>query len=111
MKKYTDEQTQELQEVYSANPSRETVDELAAKYNVTPRSIIGKLSKMGIYQKAEYVPKYADKPVSKEELVLHIAHQLDVDPEKLAGLSKSQKPALLYLEEILVANEWIDPRD
>jgi len=99
--KYTPEQIVIMTEEYEENPSKETVDDLASRFNTSPRSIVGKLSRLGVYKKAPYTPKYAEKPISKEELVHKIAEHLEVDFEDLLGLSKAQKPALLRLVEIL----------
>ena len=100
-KKYTDEQIALMIEEYTFAPTKETVDFLADKFEVSTRSIIGKLSRLKIYQKVPYTPKYADKPVSKEELVHEICEMLALDYELMVGLTKSQKPALLYMVEQL----------
>tara|TARA_R110000772_G_scaffold66361_1_gene147819 strand:- start:20026 stop:20415 length:390 start_codon:yes stop_codon:yes gene_type:complete len=111
VKKYTEEQTQYILEEYEKNPTQDTIERLVAELEFPKRSIIGKLSRIGVYKKEPYKPKYAEKPISKEELVDHLANQLGADSEKLAGLSKSQKPALLYLEEILVEAGYIESRE
>jgi len=104
-KKYTDEEIAFMVEEYTYSPTKETVALLADKLGVSSRSIIGKLSRLKIYQKVPYTPKYAEKPVSKEELVARIADMLGLDLEKVEGLAKSQKPALLYMVEFLENNE------
>lgn len=96
-KKYTEEQIALMTEEYTFSPTKETVAFLADKFEVSTRSIIGKLSRLKIYQKVPYTPKYADKPVSKEELVHDICDILDLDYEQMVGLTKSQKPSLLYM--------------
>lgn len=101
MSKYTEDQIATMLESYTSNPSKETIDDLAEKLDKSTRSIIGKLSRLGIYKKAAYSPKYAVDVVTKEELVAKIADYLDLDVDLLIGLAKSQKPALLYLEESL----------
>lgn len=100
-RKYSEDEIKFMVEEYEFSPTKETVLFLAEKFETSPRSIIGKLSRLGVYQKNPYRPKYADKPVSKEELVANIARILDLDTEMLMGLEKSQKPALLYLSEQL----------
>lgn len=101
MSKYTDEQVALMLESYKNDPSKETIDDLAEKLDKSARSIIGKLSRLGVYKKVPYSPKYAEEVVTKEELVARIADYLDLDSDLLMGLAKSQKPALLYLEESL----------
>jgi hypothetical protein len=102
---YTEKDIEYIIEEYQESPNRTTVDSLAEELSVSPRSIIGKLSKLGVYRKAPYTPKYAEKPISKEELVTDIAHQLDLDLEALSGLSSSKKPALLLLHARL-GEKW-----
>jgi hypothetical protein len=109
--KYTEEQTAYITEKYTKSPTPETIGNLVAELGFPKRSIIGKLSRIGIYKKEPYKPKYAEKPISKEELVEHIAAQLGCDAEKLLGLSKSQKPALMYLEEVLLEAGYIEERE
>lgn len=111
MKKYTDEQTEYLLQEYQRNSSQETIERLVVELGFPKRSIIGKLSRLGVYKKEPYKPKYAEKPISKEDLVDHLSYQLGADSERLSGLSKSQKPALLYLEEILVEAGYIESRE
>lgn len=105
-KKYTKEEEAFIVEEYQHSPTKETVTFLAEKLEVSPRSIIGKLSRLGVYQKEAYTPKYAEKPISKEELVLQIANLLDLDVEALEGLAKSQKPALLYMANALQSKQY-----
>ena len=100
-KKYTDEQIAFMVEEYTHAPTKETVAFIADKLEVSSRSVIGKLSRLKIYQKVPYTPKYADKPVSKEELVHEICEMLDLDYEQMVGLTKSQKPSLLYIVSVL----------
>lgn len=104
-KKYTDEQISFMVEEYTYSPTKDTVLLLADKFEVSARSVIGKLSRLGIYQKTPYTPKYAEKPVSKEELVHDICEMLDLDYEQMIGLTKSQKPSLLYMVNELAARE------
>lgn len=103
---YTEDQVKYITREYEADPSRDTVDRLAVELGVSFRSIIGKLSKLGIYRSSRYVPKYAEKVVSKEELVAQLEHALDV---QLPGLAKSQKPALLTLVKKLEELQVIGP--
>ena len=114
-KKYTDEQIAFMVEEYTHAPTKETVAFIADKLEVSSRSVIGKLSRLKIYQKVPYTPKYADKPVSKEELVHEICEMLDLDYEQMVGLTKSQKPSLLYMVEVLHKNKRLwdacDPRE
>ena len=91
---YTTEEWEDIRTTYLANPTRETVDALAAKYDRTVRSVVGKLSKEGVYKKAVYRTKLNEIPCTKEELVEMIAKALSTPSELLEGLEKAPKNAL-----------------
>jgi DNA-binding XRE family transcriptional regulator len=95
---YTDEQTAFLVEKYQENPSMETVLLLAEKFDKTTKSIIGKLSREGVYKRAVYTSKSGEAPITKVELVSNIAETLGVEVESLVGLEKSPKTTLKTLE-------------
>ena len=95
---YTDEQTAFLVEKYSENPSMETVVLLAEKFDKTTKSIIGKLSREGVYKRAVYKSKSGELPITKVELVNNIAENLGIEVENLVGLEKSPKATLKTLE-------------
>ena len=86
---------------YSANPNRETVDRLADELNKSIKSIIGKLSREGVYQKAIYKTKTGEVPITKSEIILNIADLLDANGERLRGLEKAPKQELKYLYSIV----------
>ena len=95
---YTEEQTAFLVEKYQENPSMETVVLLAEKYGKTTKSIIGKLSREGVYKRAVYKSKSGESPITKLELVSNIAENLGIEVESLAGLDKAPKTTLKALE-------------
>jgi hypothetical protein len=82
---------------YEEAPTRETVEMLANELGKSTKSIIGKLSREGVYQKAIYVSKTGELPVTKKELVVKLSETLDGDLEQLEGLEKSPKQELKYL--------------
>ena len=98
---YTPEQTLMMVARYSAKPCRETVDELAAELDKSIKSIIGKLSREGVYRRQIYTTKQGDPPIRKEDLVAEIAAILDFEPEQLSGLDKTPKLILKRLKERL----------
>ena len=98
---YTDDQVQYMVDKYTANPNRETVDKLAEKLNKSIKSIIGKLSREGVYQKAIYRTKTGEVPMTKGEIIVQVAHTLEADYDRLAGLEKSPKQDLKYLYELV----------
>ena len=98
---YTEEQVQYMVDQYTAEPNRNTVDKLAEKLNKSIKSIIGKLSREGVYQKAIYKTKTGEVPMTKGEIIVKVAYLLDADYERLAGLEKSPKQDLKYLYELV----------
>ena len=96
---YTEEQTEYLVEQYEASPSMETVQYLADELGKTTKSIIGKLSREGVYKRAVYKSKSGESPITKLELVSNIAENMGVEVESLAGLDKAPKTALKTLEQ------------
>ena len=97
MANYSDEQVEYMVEKYNSTPSRETVEDLAKELSKSPKSIIGKLAREGVYQKVEYVSKTGEKPITKIEIVREIAGQLDLDETHLIGLEKAPKGVLKLL--------------
>jgi hypothetical protein len=98
---YSNDQVSMMIEKYSANPTRDTVDELAELLNKSIKSIIGKLSREGVYQKAIYKTKTGEVPVTKSEIIVEIANMLEADSGKLKGLEKAPKQDLKYLKSVL----------
>ena len=100
MANYTKEEVATLVRTYEENPSRETVEALSRELNRSLKSIIGKLSREGVYQKSTYVSKTGEKPITKEKLVRIVEVQLSVPENSLTGLEKSPKGVLKTLCEL-----------
>ena len=98
---YTEEQVSYMKTVYIAFPERETVERLAQEFDKSVKSIIGKLSREGVYKKTEYLTKTGEKPITKQEIVEKLSQKLDLDITALAGLEKAPKIALRNLEDSL----------
>lgn len=96
---YTEQITKELIEAYEDEPTRETVEKLAEMYSKSVKSIIGKLSREGVYRREIYKSKTGEVPVTKNEIVNNIADSLGIEIEALSGLEKSPKAALKNLEK------------
>ena len=101
MSNYTEEQTNMLVGAYLDSPTPETVEELAEKLAKSKKSIIGKLSREGVYRREVYVSKTGEKPITKMEIVDSIADGLGIEISALAGLEKSPKAALKNLERAI----------
>ena len=95
---YTPEQTEYITKEYLKDPGRETVDRLAEELGRSIKSIIGKLSREGVYRREVYKTKRGEKPVTKLEIVANIADALEMDDEELKGLDKTPKLVLKKLE-------------
>ena len=96
---YTAEQVKMMTTAYTENPSRETVEKLSEELDKSIKSIIGKLSREGVYKKTEYLTKTGEKPRTKTQIVENLASKLDIDITALAGLEKAPKVALKNLED------------
>ena len=77
------------------------VAELAHQLEVPERSIIAKLSSLGVYQKKTYTNKRGEVPVKKSEHIERIADLLDCDLELLESLEKVNKLVLKLIEQKL----------
>lgn len=98
---YTDTQVELMVKAYTNDPTREMVETLAEELNKSIKSIIGKLSREGVYQKAIYKTKTGEVPVTKEQLIKNIAELLEIDSSKIMGLEKAPKQDIKYLYTIL----------
>lgn len=85
---YTDEQTAEMVAEYEANPTRETVDTIAARMDKSARSVIAKLSSTGVYQTPQRTTKTGEAIVKKDELVAAISLWLNIDVPTLTKTGK-----------------------
>lgn len=107
--KYTKEITAKLEEDYLAGV---TTADLSAELGVPVRSIIAKLSSMGVYKKKQYLTKRGEIPIKKEEYIEKLAILLGVHQETLESLEKVNKSVLALLEsKLLVAKLQQDALD
>ena len=96
---YTETEVEHMRSKYQADPTREVVEELAEELNKSIKSIIGKLSREGVYKKAVYRTKTGELPVTKAEIIVKVADVIGADSTKLIGLEKAPKQELKYLLE------------
>lgn len=68
---------------------------------VPHKSIIAKLSSMGVYRKKEYLTKRGEVPVKKEEYIERISKLLDVQSDFLESLEKVNKSVLALISRKL----------
>jgi DNA-directed RNA polymerase specialized sigma subunit len=96
--KYTKEVTDRLIAEYE----RETpTEEIAKLLDVPERSVIAKLSSLGVYKKKTYLNKRGEVPIKKSEHIERIAQLLEVNSEILESLEKVNKTVLQLLEQRL----------
>ena len=103
--KYTTENTKKLVDDYVMGV---TVQELAQEFEVPERSIIAKLSSLGVYQKKQYLNKRGEVPTKKAEHIERIAELLQVNLELLESLEKVNKQVLIMIEQNLESKS--DPK-
>lgn len=96
--KYTTEITNKLVADYNAGVP---VADIAAELSVPERSVIAKLSSLGVYKKKQYLTKRGEIPVKKEEYIERIGKLLEVNLDTLESLEKVNKSVLALLEKRL----------
>ena len=98
---YTQQDVDLMLKAYTEKPSRDTVDKLAEDLDKSVKSIIGKLSREGVYQKQVYKTKAGEVPVTKEQLISGLAELFEIDSSKLMGLEKAPKQVIKYLHDTI----------
>lgn len=100
--KYTKEITDRLVQDYQAGTE---ISELAKNLEVPERSIIAKLSSLGVYQRRQYLNKRGEVPVKKSEYIERIGKLLNMNLELLESLEKVNKGVLQVIERELSKNK------
>lgn len=103
--KYTKEITDKLILDYQQGVEVKSIAALLTLEHGEPvpeRSIIAKLSSLGVYKKKEYLTKRGEMPIKKEEYIERIAKLLDVNAEILESLEKVNKSVLALIETKLM---------
>ena len=101
---YTESETAYMVQLYQEKPCMETVELLVEQLKRGKKSIIGKLSREGVYRREVYVSKTGEKPITKVEIVSNIADALDLEVALLAGLEKSPKEVLRRLSKAVAGS-------
>lgn len=105
--RYTKEICDRMVQQYTSGTS---VLDLATELQVPERSIIAKLSSLGVYQKKSYLNKRGEIPVKKAEHIERIAVLLDANLELLESLEKVNKTVLVMIERALERATQSDPK-
>jgi hypothetical protein len=93
--KYTKEITDSIVQQYQQGADTKTI---ANSLGVPDRSIIAKLSSLGVYNKKKYLNKRGEVPCKKWELIERLAATLEVPSDQLESLEKVNKNVLKLLE-------------
>jgi hypothetical protein len=96
--KYTKEICDRMVQDYTSGVPAATI---ALQLDVPERSVIAKLSSLGVYQKKSYLNKRGEVPVKKSEHIERIATLLDTNLELLESLEKVNKTVLVMIERAL----------
>lgn len=98
---YTPQVVEKIRQAYLASPTPETCSTLAAELGVPPRSVIAKLSSLGVYKKRGYLTKRGEPPVRKGVYIDQIATALGMPPELCESLEKVNKNVLVAIAQRL----------
>lgn len=116
--KFNDKQTAHMAQVYTAliaakaddDTRRAAIQELADEFNMSTRSIIGKLSTM---QNVTYQPYAGKKPsapkVTNQMLVNDIAAAIGATADDLASLVRGSKKAIQLVHDALMVEQDAQP--
>lgn len=85
---YTEAQETRMREFYLEVPCRASVNLLAEEFGKRPRSVIAKLSKMGIYVTPPRTTKQGTPIVKKEVLVAQICEAFGIEAPSLIKANK-----------------------
>jgi hypothetical protein len=97
--KYDKETAEKLIELYKSGMP---VAEISTLLQVPDRSIIAKLSSLGVYQRKVYKNKRDEVPVKKEQYIERIAALMEVNLDILESLEKANKNVLALIERALI---------
>ena len=97
---YNEVMINDIMSSYQSDPVRATVDALAEKHGKTSRSVIAKLSALGVYVKPAPTAKSVVSVVRKEVFIKQIQEALGV---VIPSLDKVNKADLVLLSSALIA--------
>ena len=83
-----------------------TVEQLSQDHQLSQRSVIAKLSQLGVYKRKGYRTKTGEVPVPKRELIERLGELLDEELELLDSLEKVNKRILKKLIDRLESTNF-----
>lgn len=105
---YTAEMETMMRAAYEASPTEATVAALAEKLGKTTRSVIAKLSRMGVYKAKEYKNKNGETPVKKDAHADAIGKVLKLSDGETDSLAKANKTVLVKIWKALAESRPIE---
>ena len=96
--KYTNEIVKQMTEDYGSGVD---VKKIASDLGVPDRSVIAKLSSLGVYKRKVYTSKSGAPPIKKEEYISKISKILNIDIDLLESMEKVTKTALMLIVDRL----------
>jgi hypothetical protein len=105
---FTNEQEAKMRAEYLANKDKSTVEKLALEFGKGTRSIVAKLSSMGIYEKTKPVTKSGNPAKTKAEIVDCIEVFLGDGAGDLSSLESASKQALYAIVRGLKAVDIVE---
>lgn len=94
---YTTEQTANMIELYTATPTRETVEAIATNLGKSARSIIAKLSREKVYIAKVYKTKTGESVTKKVSLIDKLTELVDLTEPEATSFEHVNKTALVKL--------------
>ena len=103
-KNYTDEMVEHMVAVYEDTPTLATVEALVTEFGKPKRSIISKLSSLGVYRaQPRKVTKTGEPVIRKADIAAQIESKLGTN--QLPSLVKMSKSDLMTVAALVVAAE------
>lgn len=99
---YTDEMTEYLSTYYTEAVNKdEAIEHLMEYFSKSKKSVVAKLTSLGIYQRKTYLSKIGTPPITKKELIVNLSTLVNGDPDKMQSFIKVSKQELIYLIDLL----------
>ena len=92
---YSEETIAKMVETYEANPTRETVDSISERIGKPVRSVISKLSALGVYVKATPAAKASVPQIKKEVFVAQLQEKLGIELPSFEKMTKADIERLI----------------
>lgn len=94
--KYTPELVEKIVADYKSGLSAK---EIAEEIGYPERSVVTKLSSLGVYKRKAYLTKRGELPLKKEVYIERIANLLNINIDLLESMEKVTKAALVLMEK------------